>query len=104
MTGLEKILSTIEQDSNDRCREITEQAQKHAQEIIDAARNHMSNDDKRLDSVLSQLDDLKVQLKDAQAEAEQAQKQAVELAKKDKKKGKPTAQALDETRGDNDEK
>ena len=32
----------------------------------------MSNDDKRLDSVLSQLDDLKVQLKDAQAEAEQA--------------------------------
>ena len=42
--------------------------------------------------------------KDAQAEAEQAQKQAVELAKKDKKKGKPTAQALDETRGDNDEK
>ena len=39
-----------------------------------------------------------------QAEAEQAQKQAVELAKKDKKKGKPTAQALDEARGDNDEK
>ena len=30
--------------------------------------------------------------------------EAVELAKKDKKKGKPTAQALDETRGDNDEK
>ena len=27
------------------------------QEIIDAARNHMSSDDKRLDSVLSQLDD-----------------------------------------------
>lgn len=37
MTGLEKILSTIEQDSNDRCREITEQAQKQAQAIIDAA-------------------------------------------------------------------
>lgn len=37
MTGLEKILSTIEQDSNDRCREITEQAQKQAQEIIDTA-------------------------------------------------------------------
>ena len=34
------------------------------QEIIDAARNHMSNDDKRLDSVLSQLDDLKAQLKE----------------------------------------
>lgn len=37
MTGLEKILSTIEQDSNDRCREITEQAQKQAQAIIDTA-------------------------------------------------------------------
>ena len=46
------------------------------QEIIDAARNHMSNDDKRLDSVLSQLDDLKVQLKNAQAEAEQARYEA----------------------------
>ena len=46
------------------------------QGIIDAARNHMSNDDKRLDSVLSQLDDLKVQLKDAQAEAEQARYEA----------------------------
>ena len=32
----------------------------------------MSNDDKRLDSVLSQLDDLKLQLKDAQGDAEKA--------------------------------
>ena len=30
------------------------------QEIIDAARNHMSNDDKRLDSVLSQLESYKL--------------------------------------------
>ena len=55
------------------------------QEIIDAARNHMSNDDKRLDSVLSQLDDLKVQLKEAQAEAEQAKydaEHALESAEK----------------------
>ncbi len=37
MTGLEKILSAIEQDSNDRCREITEQADRQAQEIINAA-------------------------------------------------------------------
>lgn len=42
------------------------------QAIIDAARGHMSNDDKRLDSVLAQLDDLKVQLKAAQDEAEKA--------------------------------
>lgn len=56
MTGLEKILSTIEQDSNDRCREITEQAQKQAQEIIDAAiakaqediANAMASVDKRV--------------------------------------------------------
>ena len=41
-------------------------------EVIDMARTHLSNDDKRLDSVLSQLDDLKLQLKASQAEAEQA--------------------------------
>lgn len=46
------------------------------EEIIDAARNHMSNDDKRLDSVLAQLDDLKLQLKTAQADAEQARYEA----------------------------
>ena len=46
------------------------------QEIIDAARNHMSNDDKRLDSVLAQLDDLKLQLKSAQDEAEKARYEA----------------------------
>ena len=46
------------------------------QEIIDAARNHMSNDDKRLDSVLAQLDDLKLQLKNAQQEAETARYEA----------------------------
>lgn len=40
--------------------------------VIDAARNHMSNDDKRLDSVLAQLDDLKLQLKAAEDEAEKA--------------------------------
>lgn len=45
-------------------------------EIIDAARAHMSNDDKRLDSVLAQLDDLKLQLKAAQADAEQARFEA----------------------------
>ena len=46
------------------------------EEIIDAARAHMSNDDKRLDSVLAQLDDLKLQLKTAQDDAEQARSEA----------------------------
>ena len=44
--------------------------------IIDAARSHMSSDDKRLDSVLAQLDDLKLQLKAAQDEAEKARYEA----------------------------
>ena len=46
------------------------------QNIIDAARSHMSNDDKRLDSVLAQLDDLKLQLKVAQSDAEKARYEA----------------------------
>ena len=46
------------------------------QNIIDTARNHMSNDDKRLDSVLAQLDDLKLQLKEAQGDAEKARYEA----------------------------
>lgn len=37
MTGLEKILSQIENESNDRCREITENANKKAEEIIGKA-------------------------------------------------------------------
>ena len=40
--------------------------------VIDAARAHMSSDDKRLDSLLAQLDELKLQLKAAEQEAEQA--------------------------------
>lgn len=57
------------------------------QTIIDAARSHMSNDDKRLDSVLAQLDDLKLQLKSAQAEAESARyaaEHALEKAEKER--------------------
>ncbi len=57
------------------------------QTIIDAARSHMSSDDKRLDSVLAQLDDLKLQLKSAQAEAESARyaaEHALEKAEKER--------------------
>lgn len=38
MTGLEKILSQIEYESNDRCRNITEQAKEKANEIIESAK------------------------------------------------------------------
>ena len=58
------------------------------QQLIDAARSHMSNDDKRLDSVLAQLDDLKLQLKAAQAEAEKARYEAEHaLESAEKKRG-----------------
>ena len=53
--------------------------------VIDAARAHMSSDDKRLDSVLAQLDELKLQLKAAEQEAEQARyaaEHALEKAEK----------------------
>lgn len=63
------------------------------QQIIDAARNHMSNDDKRLDSVLAQLDDLKLQLKAVQAEAEKARYDAEHaLESAEKKRGELVAQ------------
>ena len=38
--------------------------------VIQAAQQHLSADDKRLDAVLGQLDDLKLQLKESQAEVE----------------------------------
>ena len=57
------------------------------EDVIDAARAHMSNDDKRLDSVLAQLDDMKLRLKKAEDEAEEARHQAenaLESAKKER--------------------
>lgn len=44
--------------------------------IIEAAKSHMDNDDKRLDSVLSQLDDLKLQLKEGQDEIDRLKYEA----------------------------
>ncbi|MCR5207383.1 MAG: hypothetical protein K6C14_02770 [Eubacterium sp.] len=38
MTGLEKILSQIENESNDRCRSITAQAEQKAEELINSAK------------------------------------------------------------------
>lgn len=55
------------------------------QALIDAARDHMSNDDKRLDSVLAQLDDLKLQLKGAREEAEKARYEAEHALEKAEK-------------------
>ncbi len=53
--------------------------------VIDAARAHMSSEDKRMDAVLAQLDDLKTRLKAAEDEAEQARhaaQHALESAEK----------------------
>lgn len=44
--------------------------------VIQRAQTHLTNDDKRLDSVLAQLDDLKLQLKASQDEAEKAKVEA----------------------------
>ena len=55
------------------------------QSLIDAARDHMSSDDKRLDSVLGQLDDLKLQLKGAREEAEKARYEAEHALEKAEK-------------------
>ena len=55
------------------------------QSLIDAARDHMSSDDKRLDSVLAQLDDLKLQLKGAREEAEKARYEAEHALEKAEK-------------------
>lgn len=57
------------------------------EDVIDAARAHMSSDDKRLDSVLAQLDDMKLRLKQAEDEVEEARHQAenaLESAKKER--------------------
>ena len=56
-------------------------------EIIDAARQHLSADDKRLDAVLGQLDDLKLQLKASQDELEGMRSEATsQLAAAQKKR------------------
>ena len=44
--------------------------------VIQRAQTHLTNDDKRLDSVLAQLDDLKLQLKASQDEVEKARAEA----------------------------
>lgn len=44
--------------------------------VIQRAQTHLTNDDKRLDSVLAQLDDLKLQLKASQDEVEKAKAEA----------------------------
>ena len=44
--------------------------------VIEAAQQHLSAEDKRLDAVLGQLDDLKLQLKESQNEVEQLRNEA----------------------------
>ena len=47
--------------------------------VIEAAKQHLSADDKRLDAVLGQLDDLKLQLKASQDEVERLRHEAYRL-------------------------
>ena len=47
--------------------------------VIEAAQQHLSAEDKRLDAVLGQLDDLKLQLKESQNEVDAARKKRDEL-------------------------
>ena len=54
--------------------------------IIEAAKSHMDNDDKRLDSVLSQLDDLKLQLKEGQDEIDRLKYEAAHQLESAQKK------------------
>ena len=54
--------------------------------VIQRAQTHLTNDDKRLDSVLAQLDDLKLQLKASQDEAEKAKAEAAHKLESAKKK------------------
>ena len=44
--------------------------------VIEAAQQHLSAEDKRLDAVLGQLDDLKLQLKESQDEVEELKNEA----------------------------
>lgn len=54
--------------------------------IIQRAQTHLTNDDKRLDSVLAQLDDLKLQLKASQEEVEKARNEAEQKLESARKK------------------
>ena len=54
--------------------------------IIEAAKSHMDNDDKRLDSVLSQLEDLKLQLKEGQDEIDRLKYEAAHQLESAQKK------------------
>lgn len=54
--------------------------------VIQRAQTHLTNDDKRLDSVLAQLDDLKLQLKASQDEVEKAKAEAEQKLESARKK------------------
>ena len=67
--------------------------------VIEAAKQHLSADDKRLDAVLGQLDDLKLQLKASQDEVERLRHEAAhQLEDAQKKKEELIRQALEITR------
>ena len=55
--------------------------------VIEAAQQHLSAEDKRLDAVLGQLDDLKLQLKESQDEVEELKKRLLTSWRPLKKSG-----------------
>ncbi len=68
-----------------------------SQHIITAASTHLSNENKRLDGVLSQLDDLKIELKCSQEEAERLRYEAAhQLEAAEKKRDALIAQGENE--------
>ena len=56
------------------------------EDVLDQARYHLSQEDKRLDDVLSQLDDLKLQLKEGQDEIERLKYEAAHQVESGKKR------------------
>ena len=63
--------------------------------IIEAARQHLSADDKRLDAVLGQLDDLKLQLKASQDEVERLRHEAAHQLEAARAKARALAQQVE---------
>ena len=63
--------------------------------VIEAAKQHLSADDKRLDAVLGQLDDLKLQLKASQDEVERLRRQGENELEAARAKARTLAQQVE---------
>ena len=63
--------------------------------VIEAAQQHLSAEDKRLDAVLGQLDDLKLQLKESQNEVEELKNEASHQLEAARAKARALAQQVE---------